>query len=180
VVYGAFGESPSVRSGNRAEGVEPAKGNATARSTDPLPRGDQALPNGSAPFAGLKTYDELFARAAAEAGDWRTLTLALPASVNSETVRLGIDRGNGGQPQLQDNLVLEAATGAVRARQPFSSQSPGQRTRSWMRFLHTGEALGIAGQIVASAASLATLVMIWTGTRSRLSAPRGADLRASL
>src|SRR5262249_52133559 len=101
--------------------------------------------------------------AAAEAGDWRTLTLALPASVNSETVRLGVDRGNGGQPQLRDNLVLEAATGAVRARQPFASQSPGQRARAWIRFLHTGEALGIAGQVVASAASLASLVMIWTG-----------------
>jgi uncharacterized iron-regulated membrane protein len=51
----------------------------------------------------------------------------------------------------------------VRARQPFASQSPGQRTRSWIRFLHTGEALGLPGQIVASVASLASLVMIWTG-----------------
>jgi uncharacterized iron-regulated membrane protein len=163
LVYRAFGEQPPVRGGNRAEGGEPGRGNGAARAADSLPRSDAALPNGSTPSVVLLTYDELFARAAAEAEDWRTLTLTLPAGVNTETVRLGVDRGNGGQPQLRDNLVLEAATGAVRARQPFASQSPGQRTRSWIRFLHTGEALGIAGQVVASAASLASLVMIWTG-----------------
>ena len=163
LVYRAFGEQPPMRGGNRAEGVEPVRGNGAARATDSLPRGDAAAPNGSTPSVALKTYDELFARAAAEAGAWRTLTLTLPASVNIDTVRLGVDRGDGGQPQLRDNLVLEAATGAVRARQPFASQSPGQRTRSWIRFLHTGEALGITGQVVASAASLASLVMIWTG-----------------
>jgi uncharacterized iron-regulated membrane protein len=35
--------------------------------------------------------------------------------------------------------------------------------RSWLRFLHTGEALGLIGQAVAGAASAGSLVMIWTG-----------------
>jgi uncharacterized iron-regulated membrane protein len=109
------------------------------------------------------SYDQLFARAATEAGDWRTLTLNLPADASAATVRFGIDRGNGGQPQLRHNLTLDAASGAVQAWQPFSSQSTGQKARSWIRFLHTGEALGIAGQTIAGIVSLTSVLMVWTG-----------------
>ena len=162
LLYRAFGEQPPARGAPRAEGGESGRGNGAARAADSLLRSDAALSEGSTPSVG-RSYDELFARAVAEAGDWRTLTLTLPGTANAETVRFGVDRGNGGQPQLRDNLVLETASGVVRGRQPFASQPPGQRTRSWIRFLHTGEALGLAGQVVASLASLASLVMIWTG-----------------
>ncbi len=79
LVYRAFGEQPPVRGGARAEGGEPGRGNGAARAADSLPRSDAAQPNGSTPSVGRKTYDEIFARAAAEAGDWRTVTLTLPA-----------------------------------------------------------------------------------------------------
>jgi uncharacterized iron-regulated membrane protein len=59
--------------------------------------------------------------------------------------------------------VLDAATGAVQAWQPFSSQSTGQKARSWIRFLHTGEALGIVGQTIAGIVSLTSVLMVWTG-----------------
>lgn len=162
LVYRAFGEQPPVRGAPRAEGSDPARVNGAARATDSLPRSGAARLDGSTPSVG-RSYDELFARAVAVAGDWRTLTLTLPDSADAETVRFGVDRGNGGQPQLRDSLVLETVSGVVRARQSFASQSPGQRSRSWIRFLHTGEAFGLTGQVVASLASLASLVMIWTG-----------------
>jgi uncharacterized iron-regulated membrane protein len=78
-------------------------------------------------------------------------------------VRIGIDEGNGGQPQLRHNLTLDAATGAVVAFAPFSSQTTGQKARSWIRFLHTGEALGIVGQTIAGLVSFTSLLMVWTG-----------------
>ncbi len=161
LVYRAFGEQPPVR-GGPGDGGNASRGNGAARAAGSLPRGDATPADGSTPSAGL-SYDELFARAEAEARDWSTLTLTLPGGADADTVRFGVDRGNGGQPQLRDGLVLDVSSGAVRARQPFASQSPGQRTRSWIRFLHTGEALGTFGQIVASAASAASLAMIWTG-----------------
>ena len=46
---------------------------------------------------------------------------------------------------------------------PFSSQTPGQRLRSWIRFLHTGEALGIVGQTIAAIVSATSVIMVWTG-----------------
>jgi uncharacterized iron-regulated membrane protein len=46
---------------------------------------------------------------------------------------------------------------------PFSSQPPGQRLRTWIRFLHTGEALGIVGQTIAGVVSATSVIMVWTG-----------------
>jgi len=46
---------------------------------------------------------------------------------------------------------------------PFSSQSTGQKARSWIRFLHTGEALGIVGQTIAGIVSFTSVLMVWTG-----------------
>jgi uncharacterized iron-regulated membrane protein len=107
-------------------------------------------------------YDALLARAAAH-GEWRTLTLNIPSDPDAPTVRVGIDEGNGGQPYLRHNLTLDAATGAVESYAPFSSQTVGQQARSWIRFLHTGEALGIAGQTVAGLVSFTSIFMVWTG-----------------
>jgi uncharacterized iron-regulated membrane protein len=78
-------------------------------------------------------------------------------------VRIAIDAGNGGQPQMRHTLTLDTATGAVVAYAPFSSQTTGQKARSWIRFLHTGEALGIVGQTIAGLVSLTSVIMVWTG-----------------
>jgi uncharacterized iron-regulated membrane protein len=109
------------------------------------------------------TFDELIARAVTQAGVWRTITLNLPPPEGAPMVRLGIDQGNGGQPQRRHNLTLDAYSGAVAAWQPFSSQSTGQRARSWIRFLHTGEALGVIGQTVAGIVSATSVLMVRTG-----------------
>jgi uncharacterized iron-regulated membrane protein len=71
--------------------------------------------------------------------------------------------GNGGQPQHRHTLELDARTGDVVASQPFSSLSPGRQARSFIRYLHTGEALGILGQTIAGIVSLTSIIMVWTG-----------------
>jgi uncharacterized iron-regulated membrane protein len=106
--------------------------------------------------------DELFARAS-EHGEWRTLTLTLPTDASATTARFAVDAGNGGQPYLRHTLTLDATSGAVVSYAPFSSQTPGQQARSWVRFLHTGEALGIVGQTIAGLVSFTSVLMVWTG-----------------
>jgi uncharacterized iron-regulated membrane protein len=153
LVYRSVGEEPPVRGGPGAPG---RPGNAPAGG----PRADGTE---TAAAAGVPlSYDELLARAAAHAGQWRTLTLNVP-SPDAAGVRIGIDQGNGGQPQRRHTVTLDARTGDVQAWQPFSSQSTGQRARSWIRFLHTGEALGIVGQTVAGLVSFTSVLMVWTG-----------------
>jgi uncharacterized iron-regulated membrane protein len=145
LVYRSFGEQPPVRGG-------PAGGAPARTASDSAPAA-----NGSTPQP--LTHDQLFARAATH-GEWRTLTLALPVA---GTARFTIDQGNGGQPQRRHALTLDAATGDVQAFAPFSSQPPGQRARTWIRFLHTGEALGVVGQTVAAVVSATSVIMVWTG-----------------
>jgi uncharacterized iron-regulated membrane protein len=108
------------------------------------------------------SFDALFDRAAMQVDDWKTITLTVPQP-GATTVGFAIDQGNGGQPQLRHTLVLDAASGNVSSWQPFESQTPGRRARSWIRFLHTGEALGLAGQTIAGVVSLTSVIMVWTG-----------------
>lgn len=58
---------------------------------------------------------------------------------------------------------LDPFTGSILRTDTFAAQPAGRRLRSWARFLHTGEALGWPGQLVAALASAAGLVLVWTG-----------------
>jgi uncharacterized iron-regulated membrane protein len=141
LVYRSVGEQPPARGGPPGESPRRADAGAGAAAATALP------------------YDDLFARAAAH-GEWRTLTLALPAV---DTARFTVDEGNGGQPQRRHTLTLDATTGEVRAWAPFASQPAGQRLRTWIRFLHTGEALGLGGQTIAAIVSATSVLMVYTG-----------------
>jgi uncharacterized iron-regulated membrane protein len=149
LVYRVVGEQPP-----RQGGGGPQRGGA------PQPEAAVVIQDGTA--IDRLSYAALLARAAAR-GEWRTLTLSIPTEPAAPTVRIGIDEGNGGQPYLRHTLTLDASTGGVAGWAPFSSQTPGQKARSWIRFLHTGEALGLVGQTIAGLVSLTSLLMVWTG-----------------
>src|SRR5690606_32941127 len=140
-VYRVFGEEPPARRGAAAGTPPPALEEASA--------------------AGLHGLEELAARATAAVPGWQRLTLALPAA-GDDTVEVAVDCGTGGQPQLRHELLLDRATGEVLADERFAG-TPGRRARSLLRFLHTGEALGWAGQTVAGIVSGTSTVMVWTG-----------------
>ena len=154
LVYRAVGEQPPRQGGGGGGGPGgPPRGAGQAEAA-------VVAPNGTA--IDRLGYDALVARAAAH-GEWTTLTLNIPADAEAPTVRIGIDQGNGGQPYLRHNLTLDASTGGVESWAPFSSQTTGQKARSWIRFLHTGEALGLVGQTIAGLVSLTSVLMVWTG-----------------
>lgn len=106
--------------------------------------------------------DTLLVTAQEQAPQWQTISLSLPAP-SAAQVSLSIDEGNGGQPQKKHSLQLNAYTGATVAWLPFNSQSAGRQARSWVRFLHTGEALGLFGQTIAGLVSFLSVLMVWTG-----------------
>ena len=82
---------------------------------------------------------------------------------NAPQLTFNIDRGTGGQPQKRAQLVLDRASGEVVRWEPFSSYSRGRQLRSILRFAHTGEVLGVAGQTIAGAVSLGGAVLVVTG-----------------
>ncbi|MEN9840831.1 MAG: hypothetical protein RL376_631 [Verrucomicrobiota bacterium] len=60
-------------------------------------------------------------------------------------------------------LVLDPYTGATLSRTDYAEQSPGRKIRIWLRYLHTGQALGWPGQVLAGLASLAGCLLVYTG-----------------
>lgn len=110
-------------------------------------------------FDGL---DRLLARAEQQTPGWRIISLQLPSKPDAP-VTFSIDRGDGGQPHKRAQLTLDRQTGEVTRWEPFSSYTAGRRLRSYLRFAHTGEALGLFGQTIAGLASLGGAALVFTG-----------------
>ncbi|MFM1896604.1 MAG: hypothetical protein RLZZ385_1678 [Pseudomonadota bacterium] len=144
----------------RLAGEEPPQRNAPA----PVTVTSQNTDSSTAAATGFLPLEDLLAAARTSEllGDWNTLTITLPAA-DAGTVTFGIDQGNGGQPQKRHTLTLDRSNAAVVSWAPFTSQTPGRQARSWVRFLHTGEALGLVGQTVAGLVSFFAVLMVWTG-----------------
>ena len=134
---------------------------------EPPQRGRQAPPpNNKAETQEFPARQVPFTTILQNAGNqvenWQTLTVNLPVA-SDEHVTVSIDQGNGGQPQKRHSAILDAESGDLVEWQPFSSLPAGRQARSWVRFLHTGEAFGIVGQTIAGLSSLAAVLMVWTG-----------------
>ena len=110
----------------------------------------------------LVSMDDLLITARGHADDWNTITMNLPEQGANE-ISFRLDAGSGRQPQYQDTLTLSATSGAIAGFQAFGDRSPGRQARSWVRFLHTGEAFGFIGQTIAGLVSLTSVFMVWTG-----------------
>jgi uncharacterized iron-regulated membrane protein len=163
LVYRLVGEEPPAPAG-RGGGTAPARaGGAAPRDAGQTP--PEAARERSAPeppqvtFAGL---NDLWTKAEQQAPGWRTINLRLPASRRAPVV-FAIDRGDGGQPQLRATLTLDRRTGEIVSHETFSALTLGRRIRNVMRFAHTGEVLGLAGQTVAGLVTLGSVVLVWTG-----------------
>jgi uncharacterized iron-regulated membrane protein len=131
-----------------------------AGETPPAPvQARPAEPPAAASFRGL---DVAWAAAEATVPAWRSIT-ARASGPGDAPIVLTIDQGHGGQPQKRGTLTVDRATGAVVSWQTFEDLSPGRRARSWLRFAHTGEYYGLAGQTVAGLVSGGSAVLVFTG-----------------
>ena len=92
--------------------------------------------------------------------------------------RDGSGRGAGRAPQpysatvkaddagpafVPTQLVLHPFTGEILSRTGYAEQTTGRKIRSWLRYLHTGEALGWIGQLVAGLACVGGCILVYTG-----------------
>lgn len=154
LVYRVFGETPPAP--RSAPGQPPANSGPQQRG------GPEQRDAGKPEEVAAGSLDRLWALAEQQQPGWRSISLRLPAATEPTAV-FTIDLGNGGQPQKRSQLTLDVKTGEVVRWEPFSSQTPGRRARSWLRFAHTGEAAGIVGQTIAGLVSAGGAVLVWTG-----------------
>jgi uncharacterized iron-regulated membrane protein len=122
-------------------------------------------------------FDEAFAQAVSGVDGWQSTTFRL--GQNAGELNFTVDRGDGGQPEKREQVFVDASTEQVVRRVPFTALSRGQRWRSWVRFVHTGEAGGWWGETFAMVTALGAVMLSVTGfllsfARLRRSRHRGA------
>jgi uncharacterized iron-regulated membrane protein len=126
-------------------------------ATQPPKADNTPQPKGPPTTANLNT---LLAAAQQQQG-WQSITFR-PAPAEAP-ITFTIDRGDGGQPHLRSTLILDRSTAATLKSESFDDFNLGRKIRSYSRFLHTGESLGILGQTAAGLFSLGGAVLVYTG-----------------
>jgi uncharacterized iron-regulated membrane protein len=136
-----------------------------AGEAPPASRANQPAPVSSPNKENTPQTDNLnsaWTRAEQQVNDWQSISMQLPTAA-SAPLTFNIDSGNGGQPQKRAQLVLDRATNNVVRWEPFSTYSRGRQLRSILRFAHTGEVIGVAGQTIAALVSAGGAVLVITG-----------------
>lgn len=121
-----------------------------------------ASPGPAPAGSGSANLNELWARAEAHVPDWRSISLRLPPQGRGPFT-FTIDQVHRGRPDKRFVLTLNGATGEVIRVEDFAEYSTGRKVRSWLRWIHTGEAGGLPGQTIAGIASLGAAVLVYTG-----------------
>ncbi|HYI10784.1 MAG TPA: PepSY-associated TM helix domain-containing protein [Thermoanaerobaculia bacterium] len=134
-------------------------------STPPQQQQQQAneRPGGKVDLAALdRLWPAARNEAAGVAPRWQSISIRLPFSRKGPAT-FALDEGNGARPDKRSQLLLDPRSGRLEEHKTYGQQEAGQQARAWLRWIHTGEAGGIAGQFVAMLASAAAVVLVWTG-----------------
>jgi uncharacterized iron-regulated membrane protein len=153
-VYRVMGETPPLpgagRGGGAAGGAPAARRSVQVSSR--VPELDDVT---------SRAWDRAVAQAMGHTPSWTAMSLRMPASAAAPLV-FTIDRGDAGQPNLRGTLTIDPATDAA-GWEDFRDATAGRRARTILRFAHTGEIGGLAGQTVAGLASAAGAVLVYSG-----------------
>ncbi len=133
--------------------------------------------------------DVAMRRALEEEPAWNLATIRLAPDPDAP-LRITLDRSPWGtRVDQRTTLVMDRATaGILREEVPTTAS----QARTWVRWLHTGEAFGFLGQTIAGLASLGACFLVYTGwslswrrllawrrRRHRVAVPEGVPLPPS-
>lgn len=93
---------------------------------------------------------------------WRILRVIVPKPEDS-SIRVSSESLNGARPDKKTELTFDRRTGEITKFIPFSSYNLSAQIRAMARYVHTGEAEGLAGQTGVGHAGLACCALVWTG-----------------
>jgi len=109
--------------------------------------------------------ERVVAEVAAQFPSWRSIGLNLPVASEERLAPLDLEVTLDDPMPSRAYVPVEVDpfTGKILQAVRFQDRSLGLRSRVWMRFLHTGGAFGVPGKIVATLATMASLVLVYTG-----------------
>jgi uncharacterized iron-regulated membrane protein len=108
------------------------------------------------------TIESLVARAERQVPAWRTMIIRLPPRPGGP-VAFSLSDREYWNSYARSTLTLDGRTGADVRWEPYAAGSRGQKVRGWLRFAHTGELGGLAGEALAGAASAGGAFLVYTG-----------------
>jgi uncharacterized iron-regulated membrane protein len=103
-----------------------------------------------------------FERAEQQVPGWVAITLRFPQQPGAPLIA-NIQEVDSWHPNPRSQLTLNASNAEAVKWEPFAGQNMGRKLRSWVKPLHTGEAGGLMGQIIACVASAGGVMLAWTG-----------------
>jgi len=86
------------------------------------------------------------------------MTVRLPQR-GATQLTVTLEEAKALHPYPRSILTLDAVTAAVVQWEPYASYTWAATIRSWVRPVHTGEAGGVVGQIVAALASTGGVIL---------------------
>lgn len=145
LVFRMAGEEPPARGQNQA----PALGVPLSTERAPM------------------TRDALLAAVARRYPDWQSISFdatSLSKETNSiAALNVTVLEPASFQARGRTQLSIDPYRGEILRKISFDDRSAGTRARTWLRFLHTGEAFGFVGKVVAAIATFASLFLAYTG-----------------
>ncbi len=163
------GEARVAREGDGREGGVREGGNRETQAAQaPRREGGPAAgrpegPGQAQPTVIPAALNMVVARAEQQIPAWTQMSMRLP---NRDGGPVSFTLTGGAQwwnQMARSNLTLNSANGEVVQWQPYEGQTAGQKLRGWLRFAHTGEAGGLAGQIIAGVGCLGGVSLVYTG-----------------
>lgn len=109
--------------------------------------------------AGLNTA---WQRAAEQQPEWQSITARFAGPARAPFT-LVVDGAHRGRPDRRVTLTVDRASGEVLKAESMASYNAGRKIRTWLRWIHTGEAGGVVGQTIAGLASLGAAFLVYTG-----------------
>jgi uncharacterized iron-regulated membrane protein len=122
------------------------------------------------PGQALLSRDIVLERIASYFPEWQSISFESAQGMNSDRndaaiAPLSVTVANAASFQQRGRvqLAVDPYRGDVLSKLAFEDRSPGAQARIWLRFLHTGEAFGLTGKIIAVLASIGSLFLVYTG-----------------
>lgn len=126
----------------------------------PPPQGERKKP---APFTlpeNLNGLDAALATVKSANPGWQNIQLQLPFA---NVATFAVSDSHRGRPDLRRQVTVDLATSNIVKTEGLGDMGPGRQARTWIRWIHTGEAGGVPGQTIAGLAAAASAVLVWTG-----------------
>jgi len=123
-----------------------------------------AAPRLSSPIATMPKpgWPQILAVVEQSVPRWRSMNINWPGPAGTN-VSILVWEGAGGEAMKMDFVNVDRATGSITQLKKWQNRDTGERARAIARLGHTGQILGLAGQVLACLACLAGVLLVYTG-----------------